>query len=236
MAIYVLIALATCAVFMFPWMQPINTYWAISLAAALLVETTAFVYVRLMLSAGQRASAQAPAYMAYGTILVLAGVAVIVHIVVFWKLLQVSILTYSLIQGITFLLLLALLIVVRVFAGYSQNQESSVRQHVQFIKQLQLQVLKMKQDLATWRYPEHEEIKSLLDKLEENLRYSDPVSHHQMFAREQHLVDQINLLADSVRLLPAAGDPGPALQHIRKLAWDTINGLELRNVELASLK
>ncbi|KWX77728.1 hypothetical protein [Paenibacillus jilunlii] len=89
----------------------------------------------------------------------------------------------------------------------------------------------------TWNNPGAEELKQLLMNLEEQFKYSDPISDPAIYETEDIIRQQISLLHDHVVLLLVLQEP-PAdwRQQTESLAESIASTLRRRNRELAALK
>ncbi len=89
----------------------------------------------------------------------------------------------------------------------------------------------------TWNNPGAEELKQLLMDLEEQFKYSDPISDPAMYETEDVISQQISLLHDHIALLLVLQEP-PAdwKKQTEGLAESIAGTLQRRNQELAALK
>lgn len=139
---------------------------------------------------------------------------------------------------------LAVLIISALVLGavgvYGRNAAAEERRNVETTRihrQHQAELQDIRELAGTWRYPGAEWLAELVAGLEEQFRYSDPVSIPSLFATEDMLTQQISLLHDQVTLLMALQDPGSNWEDSASELAESIAGtLQRRNRELAALK
>ncbi|GEM_PF-1686930 len=234
--IYGLLLAMTTGIFLLfreAWLLP---QWWLSLGAMGAVETMALLYTLTLLARGGQAGRMVPGYAASGAVIVLYGGVVLFHILFFGLWLDLPAMKYLLVHLITLIGAVILLIVTGLFTRHTAGSEGQTRAALQDWRQMQLSVLKVKQSLDTWRHPSHEPLRLRLTKLEEELRFSDPISHPAVADTERRMLEQLSLLSDSVRLLPTKEDPDPTMQHIYGLIEDISHSLTQRNMELKGAK
>lgn len=234
--IYGLLLAMTTGVFLLfrdAWLLP---QWWLSLGALGAVETVALIYTLILLARGGQAGRRVPGYAASGAVIALYGAAVFIHIMVFGLGLGLSAINYMLVHLITLIAAMILLIVTGLFTRHAAGSEGKTRAALQDWKQVQFSILKLKQNLDTWRHTSHEPLRLRLTKLEEELRFSDPISHPVVFDTERRMLEQISLLSDSVRLLPSKENSEQTMEHIYGLIEDVSHTLAQRNMELKGAK
>lgn len=237
---YGIIALVTVLIFIL-LSQPEargGHFWT-SLISVIIAETAWYIYALFLFKNQGDFKKLPPIYFVYGIILSVYFVLVISIMVVFWLILKISYASFLILQFMVpfalCILGLGIFVIYNLFIKkHEQELESSVKQ----MKQMQLQAHSLKNELALWSHPARQELVSLLEKLEESFRFSDPVSHESLAATEQSLQTKLTELAEKLREL-VNKDQEQADQEmvtIRHMVMNISNALTERNQQLTTLK
>jgi len=112
-----------------------------------------------------------------------------------------------------------------------------MRRSLQAFRQHQSEINEIRGLASSWKDPESETLVKMLNKLQDQFKFSDPVSDSSLYATEDIMHQQISLLHDHVKLLIMTNEPHENWQaEINEMADGIKATLERRNRELAALK
>lgn len=125
---------------------------------------------------------------------------------------------------------------IALFARYVRNQEQDAQ--AQWVKLMRIIMVEIKQYLALWNGSEKDQLKSAFDELEEQVRYSDPVSIPDLAPMELDLLEQARQLAASVRNLTHTSDDAAEATAAGLVAQirEMTSRVTLRNEQLLQAK
>ncbi|MBN3524074.1 hypothetical protein [Paenibacillus apiarius] len=236
-AIFLTILTVTVALFFtFSEIDTRDLSWWLSLGSLVLAELLSYLFSFKLLKGGPEFKAAVPAYLSLGTVLFFYDLAVLIHIVLFWIILDVSAQAYLWIQLLTFAVALVIALLLglsKVFVGRLVTDE---RMRLQSMKQLQLVVHGARLELEGWEHAERETMLELLRKLEEQVKYSDPVSLPAMVLEEAQLMEKANRLEAGVRSAVRERHTLYSAEELRGMIQDLSNAIRLRNEQLTILK
>lgn len=235
--IFLILAIVTVTLF-FIFSEPgiRDLSWWLSLGTLVLAEGLSYMYFARFLKGGHEFKAAVPMYLAVGTVLILYDIAVLLHIVLFWMMMKVSAGAYLAIH----LLTLAAALIIALFLGmakmFIRRQETDEQGRLQSMKRLQLVVQAARMELEAWQHEERGMMTELLRKLEEQVKYSDPVSLPAMVLEEAQLMDKADRLETGVRSAVRDEHTLYSPEELRSMIQDLSKAIRLRNEQLASLK
>jgi hypothetical protein len=234
-ALSVLLTLAVVLLIGLPYLR-VGHAW-ISISALILAETVIYLLALHYVSNHKRSSGMIPGYLAFSAVASLYLIAILVFIVVFSLVLDVSTTNYGLLH-------IALLAVAGIMSGFfalyfrhAEHQENESRTQVQWIRGMQSAILTVKQELEGWSDEARGSLRKELEALEEKIRYSDPMSHPELLDMEKVLLGQVYELSSAVRQLAigtmeVSGESERLSRQVREIT----NGLANRNQQLIQLK
>ncbi|CAG7609758.1 hypothetical protein PAESOLCIP111_01203 [Paenibacillus solanacearum] len=236
-SIFGMVFLATLALFLLitPAFEQFG-HGVVSLVAVVIAELGVYLSLLYVAKSNRRAREATAARFSFVTLAVLYGVAVIVHMLLFWILFQVSFFSYGLIHVITFALWMASLGVSRRYNRYVEEQEEGTAVQTQLMKQMRLILHSVGQQMSDGKRAGYDELQPLLHELIENMRYSDPVSDPSMMAMEENLLWQIQQLQRCVGAVVQQEGDSENLGLCRQLIQDISADLAKRNAQLISVK
>ncbi|TXK81441.1 hypothetical protein [Paenibacillus sp. N3.4] len=217
-----------------PWRtdfwQGLISFAALLFAAAICYQS---VYV---VSKVTRKEETVAGFLAVVVLRSLYALAVIFHIVFFWMSVGVSLYAYILIHLITLAIWAMGTSILLWFNGYVRRQEEHTEALTRLVKQMQLSLRAMKQQLETKKEAEYGQLKAELQQLSEKVRFSDPLSSLSMKVLEDNLLWQMEALEQCVQLLIKNEADIGNVELSRKLIADITNDLSKRNSQLVALK
>jgi len=210
--------------------------WWLSFGSLMMAGVISYLFCMSMLVHLSKHKDEVPMNLSMGAIAFIYNIAVLVHIVLFWLVLDVSEKLYMWIHIITFALafILALLIgLTRLSVGRLQKDESN---RMQFKKRLQLVLHGARLELEGWEHAERDVLLEQMGKLEEQVKYSDPLSVPAMVLEEGQIMDQAARLEEGVRSMVRDRNTVYSADELRDMIRQLSNGMKLRNEQLAALK
>lgn len=129
------------------------------------------------------------------------------------------------------------LAVIGIYGWNAGTEEQQLRRSLQAFRQHQSEINEIRALASSWKDPESETLVKMLNKLQDQFKFSDPVSDSSLYATEDIMHQQISLLHDHVKLLLMTNEPHENWQaEINEMADSIKATLERRNRELAALK
>lgn len=210
--------------------------WRLSLGSLMVAGVISYLFCMSVLVHLSKHKDEVPMNLSMGAIAFICNIAVLVHVVLFWLVLDVPEKVYMWIHIITFAVafILTLLIgLTRLSVGRLQKDESN---RMQFKKRLQLVLHGARLELEGWKDAERDELLDLMRKLEEQVKYSDPMSVPAMVLEEGQLMEQADRLEAGVRSVVRERNTVYTADELRDMIRKLSNGIKLRNEQLAELK
>lgn len=211
--------------------------FVISLVAVLVAESAAYAYSLFWLKAAGSISHTPPVLISGAFITVLYSAAVFVSVFILDGVLEIPALWYGVEQ---LLLIVGGIIGLGAVGLYGWNAamqerktETAIHSHGQHLLELkEIGVL-----ARSWKHPEALRLVETIDSIEDQFKYSDPVSSPDLTATEDIISQQLSLLHDQVSLLLALHEaPSDWETEINELIEGIAGTLKRRNRELAALK
>ncbi|MEQ7052826.1 hypothetical protein ABN764_19470 [Paenibacillaceae sp. P-4] len=210
--------------------------WWLSFGSLMMAGLISYLFCMSMLVHLSKHKDEVPMNLSMGAIAFIYNIVVLVHIVLFWLVLDIPEKLYMWIHIITFAVafILALLIgLTRISVGRLQQDESN---RMQFKKRLQLSLHGARLELESWENPERDMLLEQVNKLEEQVKYSDPISVPTMVLEEGQIMDQAARLEEGVRSMVRDRNTVYSADELRDMIRQLSNGMKLRNEQLAVLK
>ncbi|NOJ69926.1 hypothetical protein [Paenibacillus alvei] len=210
--------------------------WWLSLGSLMLAGLICYLFCMNVLFHLSKHKDEVPLNLSIMAIAFMYNIAVLIHIVLFWLVMDVPEKMYMWIHIITFAaaFILALLIgLTRVSVGRLQREESY---RVQAMKRLLLVVQGARLELEGWKDAERDGLVELMRKLEEQVKYSDPMSVPAMVLEEGQLMEQADRLEAGVQSVVRERNTVYSADELRDMIRKLSNGIKLRNEQLANLK
>ncbi|MCD9024807.1 hypothetical protein [Cohnella silvisoli] len=235
--IYVLALLVTLAVVFLiglPFAR-ISHAW-ISLFALFIAETALYGLSLYYIPNRKHSDATIPGYLAFGTIAGLYLIVVIIFIIVFSLVLDLSTFNYGLLHFIALGVAGIMASMVAIYFRHADDQEVNSTAQVQWVSGMRSTLLSIKQELAGWNHEERGGLAKGIAELEEKVRYSDPVSHPSLVGTEESLMQQVHELASGISSLVKETETTGETERVGRQIRETMNLLESRNQRLLQLK
>lgn len=210
--------------------------WWLSFGSLMMAGLISYLFCMSMLVHLSKHKDEVPMNLSMGAIAFIYNIVVLVHIVLFWLVLDIPEKLYMWIHIITFAVafILALLIgLTRISVGRLQQDESN---RMQFKKRLQLSLHGARLELESWENAERDMLLEQVNKLEEQVKYSDPISVPAMVLEEGQIMDQATRLEEGVRSMVRDRNTVYSADELRDMVRQLSNGMKLRNEQLAALK
>ena len=211
--------------------------FVISILAVLLAESAVYGYCLFWLRAASSIQQTSPVVISGAIITCIYTISVVVSAIVFDWVLEVPPSWYAAMQILILIVGIMGLSIAGLYGKNAKAQEQQVERSLQVFKRCESDLTAISELVRTWENPESEQLVKLLNILEDNFRFSDPVSDPSLYATEDIMCQQISLLNDHVELLLATDIPQKGwLAEINEMI-DNINAtLQRRNRELQAIK
>ncbi|MDK8181770.1 hypothetical protein [Paenibacillus sp. UMB4589-SE434] len=210
--------------------------WWLSLVSLVTAELVSCTFTFKLLSSGPDFKAAFPNYLSIGMILFFYNVAVLVHIILFWLILDVPSKVYFWIHLVTFAVAFILALLLGMIQTFVGRQEKDERKRQHSMKKLQMVVHGARLELERWEHPERDQLLALVNKLDEQAQYSDPISHSTMVLEEAHLMEKAVRLEEGVRSAVRDQHTLYSADELRGMIQELSNSIQLRNDQLMTLK
>lgn len=236
-AIYAVTLILTVLSFLVLGYSESQFRFVISILAVLLAESVVYGYCLFWLRAASNIQLTSPVVISGAIITCIYAISVFVSAIVFDWVLEVPPSWYAAVQLVILIIGMIGLAITGLYGRNAGAQEQQSKRSLQGFKRYQSDLAAINELVGTWKNPESEQLVELLNTLEDNFRFSDPVSDPSLCATEDIMCQQISLLNDHVELLLATDIPHVGwLAEINEMT-DNINAtLQRRNRELLALK
>lgn len=236
-AIYAVTLILTVLSFLVLGYSESQFRFVISILAVLLAESVVYGYCLFWLRAASNIQLTSPVVISGAIITCIYAISVFVSAIVFDWVLEVPPSWYAAVQLVILIIGMIGLAIAGLYGRNAGAQEQQSKRSLQGFKRYQSDLAAINELVGTWKNPESEQLVELLNTLEDNFRFSDPVSDPSLYATEDIMCQQISLLNDHVELLLATDIPHVGwLAEINEMT-DNINAtLQRRNRELLALK
>ncbi|MDF2938136.1 MAG: hypothetical protein K0Q90_3509 [Paenibacillaceae bacterium] len=208
-------------------------HWWISLCGFIIAEAAIFFYLNKAAQNRRRAQ-QVPTLLAPFTLIVGYAALLLVYMIFFWGMFKISFLSYLLLHGITTAVLAAGLVLLKLYKGYVEDQDTTSGGNTSVFAQIQQSLQALRMEAAAWSSVKGDPVLRLLEQASEKARFSDPVTHASLIPIEENLLWQIRELEKCLQLW-RKGDSGNG-ELARQLLDDIMGGLAKRNSRLLALK
>ncbi|MBW4084705.1 hypothetical protein [Paenibacillus sp. S150] len=215
--------------------SPLRT--AVSMLALLTAESAVYAYSLCWLRTVGTAKRTPPVLISGAVILAVYTAVVFFSTIVLDRMLALQPYWYAAEQLSVLILSLIALGAVGVYGWNAAAQEQKTADVTRSLRLHQMEMSEIAVIARSWNNPGAEGLKELLIELEEQFKYSDPISSPAMYETEDIISQQISLLHDHVALLLTLREP-PAdwKSETRALTERIACTLQRRNRELAALK
>ncbi|MNO53936.1 hypothetical protein D3C76_443920 [compost metagenome] len=210
---------------------------AVSLIALLTAESGVYVFSLFWLRTAGTAKRTPPVFLSGALILAVYMAVVFFSVIVLDWMLALQPYWYAGEQLTVLILSATALGAIGLYGWNAGVQEQRMADSSRSLRLHQMEISEIGTITRTWNDPGAEELKQLLFDLEEQFKYSDPVSSPAMYETEAVISQQISLLHDHVVLLLTLQEP-PAdwKKETETLTESIASTLQRRNRELAALK
>ncbi len=214
-----------------------SRFW-ISLAALLLAETLFWSLAGWGALRGERFASTVPAYMGQLVTAGLYAILVIVYTLIFWLLFNLGALFYGWLQLTTFVVAVGVIALISWFMQSERYIDSQERLQKLSIHDIRQGLGEAGLHIRSWQEPYRSEVSRLLSELEENVRFSDPVTHPAIWKEEEQLTDEIRQLRERMMQAPAGDQQqiNRQLEQLRQHFQAAHDILRQRNTRLAASK
>ncbi|AIQ54384.1 hypothetical protein [Paenibacillus sp. FSL R7-0331] len=235
--IYAAAAVLTCAAFILPGFAESRGRFITSLLSVLAAESAVYGYSLFWLRSAGKNRHTPPVLISGAWVTAAYAAAVCIAAAMLDWGLQLPPRLYMTVQLVIMLISVALLGSVVLYGHRAAAGERRTADAVRAHRQHQAELRDIRELAGGWRHPGAEWLAELIGGLEEQFRYSDPLSRPELYDTEEMLTRQISLLHDQVALLLALQDPGSGWEGTAaELAGSITGTLQRRNRELAALK
>ncbi|MGZ9585818.1 hypothetical protein [Paenibacillus marinisediminis] len=236
-ALFAFVLLITLSLFLALGLPTLfQPHWWISLASLLLVELTAYIYSMFWARNNNQVNQQVPGYLAIGTVIGLYAAVVIANILLFWLVWETPIIVYLTIQIITAALAAIGVIIAIMTRNYINDQDTEVKNQTELMQQIELIVSSVAYELSELNHTELADIKRKVIRLEEQVKYSDPVSHPSIVPLEESMLWQATELQRCVLNIRNNNQGDYQTELPYRLIQDILSDLNKRNQQLLTLK
>lgn len=231
-----MLVLTTVAFILFGGSSFTGLHWWISLASILLVEASGYVYVLHWARNRHSMEQHVSGSLVVGLIICCCGLVMLVNMVLFWILLNLSAFPYLIIQAATAIVTLAAIVIMILVKQYMQRQESDTASKVEMMMQLRLVLAAAKNEMEQVKDLQSGELKQKVIQLEELVKYSDPVGHPSLISLEQSMLWQATELEKLVRSIRNGQHTLDSNALVQRFIHDIQSDLHKRNTQLMTLK
>lgn len=209
----------------------------VSMIALLIAETAVYAYSLFWLRTAGTAKRTPPVLLSGALIMAVYTAVVFFSTMVLDWMLALQPYWYAGEQLIVLILSAIALGAVGLYGWNAGVQEQRTADASRSLRLHLMEITEIAATARTWSNPGAEELNQLLKDLEEQFKYSDPVSDPAMYETEAVISQQISLLHDHVALLLVLQEP-PAdwKKETETLTESIASTLQRRNRELAALK
>ncbi|WP_127587074.1 hypothetical protein [Paenibacillus koleovorans] len=193
-------------------------------------------FVLFWLSDGRQAYRSFWTYIVTGTIVALYATAVLGEIVLFWLIGKTPLSSYTYIHLITAAVAAIGVIITRMIGRSMKENELDTKESQQLFRLLQSKLMAIRSDLEDLEQEQYVELRRLMAELEEQAKYSDPVSHASLAYQEENMLWQaeelqrwVDGLNKNPERLESDATPRLLISRIR-------SDLKKRNEQLLHLK
>ncbi|MEW4368560.1 hypothetical protein [Paenibacillus kandeliae] len=214
-----------------------SRFW-ISLIALLLAETLFWSLAGWGSMRGQAFASTMPAFMAQIVVASLYGVLAIGYMLVLWLLLHVSASFYGWLHLATFVVAVGIIALVSWFMQSERYTDEQEREQKLGIADIRQGLGEAGLHIRNWQEPYRGEVHRLLSELEESVRFSDPVTHPDVWREEEQLTDEVRHLRDQMMNAPSGDEQqmNDQLDQLRQHFQSAHDILRQRNARLAVAK
>jgi len=177
-----------------------------------------------------------PGYLGLGTIAGLYLIVVIVLILVFSWILDVSTYSYALLHFIAMGIAAILAGLMMIYIRNAGLQDISMELEVPWVTDMCSVLLLINQELDGWNNEAKSSVLQAFKELDEKVRFSDPLSHPKLAGTEKSLLAQAYQLSTEIREWVEAGDAEGQAEKIMKQIRGITNQVTIRNQQLIQLK
>ncbi|ASA23754.1 hypothetical protein [Paenibacillus donghaensis] len=235
--IYTAVILLTLVSFFLLGFSESLVRFVISLAAVLLGESITYGYSIYWLRTAAGGGGKSPVLISGAYIIAIYIAVVLLLVVILDRLLHIPAAGYAAAQLLVMIAGISSLAATAFYGRNATAQENKAEGASRSFRRHRDELEEIRRLARSWKHTGAERLLKLLHGLEENFKYSDPVSNAALYATEDLLRQQISLLHDQVELLLAAGEPQTDWEETFGEMADSINAtLQRRNRELAALK
>ncbi len=213
--IYILtITLAVVLLIGLPFARPSHAW--ISLGALLLAETAIYGLILHYLSNNNNLNGLIPGYLAFSAIAGIYLIVVIVFIVIFSLALDITTLSYGLLQFIALALAAIMASLAAIYFRHAEQQDDNSESLVQWVTEMRSTLLAIKQELEDWKHEERGALARGIEALDEKVRCSDPASHPSIALSEESLLYQVRQLGTEISGLVKAVETDEDVERSEK--------------------
>ncbi len=217
---------------------PVDSRFWISLAGLLLAETLFWTLSGWGALRGQQFASTMPAFMAQMVVAGIYSLLVIGYILILWLLLRVPASLYGWLHLATFFAAVGSIASLSWFMQSERDTDAQERIKKIGIADIRQGLGEIGSYIRNWQEPHRGEVTRLLSQLEESVRFSDPVTHPDVWKEEEQLTQEIHRLRERMMQLPDADEQqmNRQLEQLRQHFQTAHDILRQRNARLAAAK
>ncbi|WP_411345559.1 hypothetical protein ACE3MZ_06005 [Paenibacillus sp. WLX1005] len=214
-----------------------SVFW-ISLTALLLAETLFWSLAAWGSLRGEQFASTVPAFMAQIVVAGIYAVLVIAYMLILWLLFHVSASFYGWLQLATFVVVAGVIALISWFMQSERHVDEQDRMQRMGIADIRQGLGEASLHIQNWQEPYRAEVRRLLSELEDSVRFSDPVTHPEVWKEEERLTDEVHQLRDQMMQMPNGDEQqvNVQLDQLRQHFQLAHEILRQRNARLAVAK
>lgn len=212
-------------------------FW-VSLATVVLAETMVWSLAGWGALRAEQFKKTVPAFMGLAVVAVAYQALTIMYAVLLWLVIAVSTSLYIWIQLITFGAVFVIGGLLIWFMQTERGIDKEERLQMIGIQEIRSILNESNLQLKGWQEPYRSELRQLLTQLEENVRFSDPVTHPDIWQEEEQLMNEVRRLQEQM-MQAQIEDEHKAVQQIQQLksVFGSVQDLlQQRNRKLITVK
>lgn len=212
-------------------------FW-VSLATIILAETMVWSLAGWGALRAEQFKQTIPAFMGLAVIAVIYQTLTIAYAVLLWLVMSVPTGLYIWIECITFGAVFVIGGLLIWFMQTERGLDKEERLQMLTIQDIRAILRESNLQLAGWEEPYRSELRQLLINLEENVRFSDPVTHPDIWEEEEQLVNEVRRLQEQMTQIQIQDEHKAAqqIQNLKSVFGSVQDLLQQRNRKLITVK
>lgn len=212
-------------------------FW-VSLATVVLAETIVWSLAGWGALRAEQFKKTVPAFLGLVVVAITYQALTIMYAVLLWLVIAVPTSLYIWIQLITFGAVFVIGGLLIWFMQTERGIDKEERMQMLGIQEIRSILNESNLQLKGWQEPYRSELKQLFVQLEENVRFSDPVTHPDIWQEEEQLVNEVRRLQEQMMQTPIEDEHKAVqqIQHLKSVFGSVQDLLQQRNRKLITVK